>query len=119
MSDHSVAVPIFTDFKRHKMGDLLADPLPQPVDREGIEPVPVDEFMTRPLWGVADTGPWLHDGRALTLEDAILMHDGKGSDAHDAIERFKNLKSEQRQQIVDFLLTMRLPLDPRYASDLK
>ena len=120
MADRSVVVPIFTDFKRHRMGEALADPAPQLVDRKGIDPVPADEFMTRPLWGVADTGPWLHDGRALSLRDAIKMHDSAGSEAHAAVERFnKELSTSEQEALVDFLLTLRLPLDPRYAGDLR
>ena len=35
------------------------------------------EWRTPPLWGVADSPPYLHDGRAYTLEDAIRLHDGE------------------------------------------
>ena len=58
-------VVLFSDLKRHRMGEALADP-------DGD-----DLFLTRPLWGVADTGPWLHDGRAATLRDAIAAHGGE------------------------------------------
>jgi len=33
----------------------------------------------RPLWGVADTAPYLHDGRAATLDEAIRLHAAKPS----------------------------------------
>ena len=69
--------------------------------------------MTRPIWGVADTGPWLHDGRALTLRDAILMHGdtatGGGSEAAPVIDAFEKLLPADQQSVVDFLLTLRLP----------
>jgi hypothetical protein len=69
--DGSVDVPLFSDFQTHEMGSCLSDPtvwhgMPLPAqgtDVAGINTVP-SEFLTRPLWGVADTGPWLHDGRA-------------------------------------------------------
>ncbi|MGH9763611.1 MAG: di-heme oxidoredictase family protein, partial [Blastocatellia bacterium] len=62
-----------------------------------------------PLWGVADTGPWLHDGRARTLKDAILFHESPGSEADEVIEAFKKLAPEYQQDVVDFLLTLKLP----------
>jgi mono/diheme cytochrome c family protein len=108
----SIDVPLFSDLKRHKMGDGLAEPFTQPTDVAGID-VPGDEFLTRPLWGVADTGPWLHDGRALALKDAILFHEGEGSEANDSIAAFKALDEGQREDLHQFLLSLRLrPLDP-------
>ena len=35
-------------------------------------PARSSEWRTPPLWGVADSAPYLHDGRAATLEAAIL-----------------------------------------------
>jgi CxxC motif-containing protein (DUF1111 family) len=40
--------------------------------------IPADVFLTAELWGVGNTGPWLHDNRAGTLREAILLH---GEDA--------------------------------------
>src|SRR5262249_33630044 len=36
------------------------------------------EWRTAPLWGARDSGPYLHDGRAETLEQAIALHGGEG-----------------------------------------
>ena len=33
------------------------------------------EWRTPPLWGVRDSAPYLHDGRAATLEEAIALHE--------------------------------------------
>jgi hypothetical protein len=118
-SDGSVDVPIFSDLKTHNMGKFLSDPNgcgalcpAQGTDVANINTVP-DQFLTRPIWGVADTGPWLHDGRALTLRDAILMHgdtaSGSGSEAASVIDAFEKLTPAQQQAVVDFLLTLRLP----------
>ncbi|HHH29477.1 MAG TPA: thiol oxidoreductase, partial [Polyangiaceae bacterium] len=38
------------------------------------------------LWGVARSGPWLHDGRAPTLDRAIVEHSGEASAAARAYE---------------------------------
>ncbi len=108
-ADGSVNVPLFSDLRQHNMGTQLADRAKQGSDVAGIcidRPL----FLTRALWGVADTGPWLHDGRALTLMDAILFHEGDGSEANPIIQAFRNLTQEERQAVVDFLLTLRLPV---------
>ena len=39
------------------------------------------EWRTPPLWGVADSPPYLHDGRAATLIDAITLHGGEAETA--------------------------------------
>ena len=41
-------------------------------------------FLTRPLWGLAETAPYLHDGRAPTVHDAIVLHGGEATAARDA-----------------------------------
>src|SRR5690606_26733917 len=33
-----------------------------------------DTFLTENLWGVGSTAPYMHDGRATTLAEAILAH---------------------------------------------
>ena len=45
-------------------------------------------YRTPPLWGIKDTAPYMHDGRAETLEEAIADHDGEASSvraAYDAL----------------------------------
>ena len=37
------------------------------------------EWRTPPLWGLRDSAPYLHDGRATSVEEAILVHGGEGS----------------------------------------
>jgi hypothetical protein len=117
-SGQSIEVPLFSDLRRHKMGKGLKerDSFRQPTDVAGLV-VPEDEFLTRPLWGVGDTGPWLHDGRAQSLEEAILLHRSEGSEANDVIDAFTKLPRGDQDAIINFLLTLRLPLDPRYDFD--
>jgi hypothetical protein len=70
-------VHLFSDLKRHDMGDALASPAAQGA-------IPARVFLTRPLWGLADTAPYLHDGRAPTIDDAITLHGGEAAAARDA-----------------------------------
>ncbi len=70
-------VNLFSDLKRHDMGAELATRA-----RQGT--IPAREFLTRPLWGLAQTAPYLHDGRAPTVHEAIVLHGGEATVARDA-----------------------------------
>lgn len=64
------------------------------------------EWKTPPLWGVADTAPYLHDGRAETLEEAILWHGGEATSSRDA---YQQLPRDDRDLVLAFLSTLRAP----------
>lgn len=109
-ADGSINVPLYSDLKTHKMGVDLAESFAQDTDGGKNYPTPGDEVLTRPLWGVADTAPWLHDGRALTLTEAIQMHAGEGSEANDSVEKFNALSSSDQKALITFLSSLRLPI---------
>ena len=64
------------------------------------------EWRTAPLWGVRDSGPYLHDGRADTLEQAIAFHGGQGA---TAAVKFFELKPAERQQVIAFFKSLTAP----------
>ncbi len=64
------------------------------------------EWRTPPLWGLRDSSPYMHDGRADTITDAILMHRGEG---FSAAQRFDNLKPREQFQIELFLQSLAVP----------
>lgn len=97
-----IRVPMFSDLKRHKMGPRLAETF----ERGEIAN---DEFITARLWGIADTAPYLHDGRATTLFDAIEMHGGEAQAARDA---FLSASEHDQQRLLAFLGTLRTPRRP-------
>ncbi|MEM7309573.1 MAG: di-heme oxidoredictase family protein [Planctomycetota bacterium] len=99
-----IQVPLFSDLKRHDMGPELAESFGHGLDAQ---------FVTARLWGVADTAPYLHDGRALTLSEAIELHGGEGAAASQA---FAALGGAERVALLDFLRSLRTPEDP--AADL-
>lgn len=99
-------VRLFSDLKRHPMGEDLADP------RAGEHGLPADVFLTRPLWGLADTAPYLHDGRAATIPDAILWHGGAASAVRDA---FLELPVASQADLHLFLLSLSRSPKPRVA----
>ncbi len=94
----SARVQLFSDLRRHDMGAELADPH----EVAAGEPQP-DAFLTRPLWGVAESPPYLHDGRAATLVEAILAHGGEAEDSRVA---FTELSDEARADVHVFLLSL-------------
>ena len=84
------------------MGEGLADNL-------GDDDVSGSEWRTAPLWnigltaGVSGGEAYLHDGRARTLEEAILWH---GGEAEAAREAFRNMTSAERAAVVAFLQSL-------------
>lgn len=89
-------VPLYSDLKRHAMGEALAE------SREDAG-VPADQFLTPALWGIARSRPYLHDGRAPTLEDAILLH---GGEARASREAFAALNETERAPLRVFLTSL-------------
>lgn len=107
----------------HDMGTDLASsngyngdpPVSPSFDEEGIPPGDT-EWRTPPLWGVADSAPYLHDGRAKTLDQAITLH---GGEASNVVARYNQLSSEDRVDLIAFLQTLRapgVPAAPAYAT---
>jgi Di-haem oxidoreductase, putative peroxidase len=94
--DGALRVRLYSDLRRHRMGSALAEDRPE-------AGVPADEFLTPPLWGVARSRPYLHDGRAPTLEDAILLHGGEAQAAADA---FAELDDAGRAPLRVFLTSL-------------
>lgn len=92
----------YTDLLLHDMGPALADGRPD--YRAGGQ-----DWRTAPLWGIGlfpktnGTPYYLHDGRARTLEEAILWH---GGEAEAAKNRFMQLTAAQRQAVIAFLQSL-------------
>ena len=70
-------IELFSDLKRHNMGSRLAEG----IDEEGTGAA---SFLTRTLWGAGSSGPYLHDGRATTITEAILEHGGEAAASRNA-----------------------------------
>jgi CxxC motif-containing protein (DUF1111 family) len=80
-------------------------PVPSPAAR-GARGASRQEWRTPPLWGFRDSGPYLHDGRAQTLEEAVAMHGGQGTGAAQA---FFRLSPKERQEVESFLKSLVAP----------
>jgi CxxC motif-containing protein (DUF1111 family) len=100
--DYPIAVlagidaPIFTDMLLHNMGDELSDGM---VDGEAQS----RDWRTAPLIGLRFNTLFLHDGRAHTIEEAILLHDGKGSEAAGSIALFRALSPSDHDALLAFV----------------
>jgi CxxC motif-containing protein (DUF1111 family) len=87
-------------------GAFLAAPRAQPANpapaqallRAGSATDP--EWRTPPLWGLRETAPYLHDGRAATIEEAILLH---GGEATAAAQNYRRLAPRDKAQLQLFL----------------
>jgi CxxC motif-containing protein (DUF1111 family) len=92
----------YTDLLLHDMGDGLADGRPD-FNATG------SEWKTPALWGVGlfektnGTPFYLHDGRARTLEEAILWH---GGEAAKAKQQFVALPQTDRDNLIRFLKSL-------------
>jgi hypothetical protein len=64
------------------------------------------EWRTPPLWGLGDSPPYLHDGRAATVNDAIESH---GGEAEFAVKQYQELELTDRVSLVNFLHSLRAP----------
>lgn len=92
----------FSDMLLHDMGEGLSDGR-----RDFL--ASGNEWKTRPLWGIGLTktvnpgAGFLHDGRADTLEEAILWHGGEASQSRD---EFASLSKSERDQLIEFLRSL-------------
>jgi CxxC motif-containing protein (DUF1111 family) len=82
----------FSDFLLHDMGSL-GDGITQNQATGRL-------MRTQPLWGLRTQAKLLHDGRASTIAQAILAHDGQGARAR---ERFKALDQFAHATLIAFL----------------
>lgn len=92
----------YTDLLLHDMGGELAD------GRSDFL-ASGNEWRTPPLWGVGlaravrkDAG-LLHDGRASTVEQAVLWHAGEATSSR---ERFARLNAEDRRALLSFVRSL-------------
>ena len=88
---------LFSDLKRHDMGKANAA---QHVQRG----VALEQYLTPRLWGLADSAPYLHDGRAPSFDYAIAGHDGEGAAARAA---FNAVPWEERGALRVYLMSLR------------
>jgi CxxC motif-containing protein (DUF1111 family) len=99
---------MYSDLLLHEMGPALASPggfngkgeLGELAIRETANSA---FWRTAPLWGFRDSGPYLHDGRADNLEQAVAFH---GGEAAAPARGFFELELQERVKIQAFLRSL-------------
>ncbi|MBS1985027.1 MAG: c-type cytochrome [Bdellovibrionales bacterium] len=92
----------YSDLLLHDMGPELADGRPDFLATG-------TEWRTPPLWGlgsveaVSGRTSLLHDGRARSIEEAILWHGGEATASREA---FRQLSARERSQLLQFLKSL-------------
>src|SRR5262249_44933984 len=106
---------IYSDLLLHDMGSGLEESIPSSsaayygvptagsLADSSLKP---GEWKTPPLWGLRDSAPYLHDGRAHTLVEAITAHGGQ---AEASVNKFKSLEYLSRSHLLDFLNSLVSP----------
>lgn len=94
-----VNAAVYTDLLIHDMGEKLAD---------GIQDGDAGprEWRTAPLIGLRYQKNFLHDGRASTIRDAILGHEGPGSQANDSVKRYSAMSPADQTKLDVFVGTL-------------
>jgi CxxC motif-containing protein (DUF1111 family) len=108
---------VYSDFLLYKIdrgrglgdgGDGYGQAKPPELPDPPIDHPALEEWKTPPLWGVADSAPYFHDGAAPTLDAAILRH---GGDAASITRQYRKLAIPDQQALIAFLRTLRAPRD--------
>lgn len=86
----------YTDFLLHQVG--TGDGIVQNGGQESA-----NRMRTPPLWGLRIRAQFMHDGRSLTLTDAIGRHKGE---ARDSSEKFEGLNERQKADLLAFLRSL-------------
>jgi CxxC motif-containing protein (DUF1111 family) len=96
-----IDAPVYTDLLLHRMSDELADGLPADPGVDGQ----ADSFSwrTAPLIGLRFDRTFLHDGRAKSVTEAILLHRGSHSEANASIDAFEALSADDQASLVNFV----------------
>jgi len=86
----------FGDFLLHDIGtgDGIVQVGPQDT---------ANKLRTAPLWGLRTKPRFMHDLRSLSLEDAIVRHNGE---ARETTRHFRELSPEEREALITFLKTL-------------
>ena len=89
----------YTDLLLHDMGEDLADGIQDSLASGS-------EWRTPPLWGIGLTKTvngntfFLHDGRARSIEEAILWHGGEGSESR---KNYSSLSLDDKVDLLNFI----------------
>lgn len=96
-----IDAPIYSDLLIHDMGEGLADGAAGTDGEAGPR-----DWRTAPLIGIRFLKGYLHDGRATTLRDAIILHDSPGSEARQSIAAFLGMTQVEQDALLQFVAAL-------------
>jgi hypothetical protein len=105
-----VLVPAYTDFKLHDITDAADAAAREPLDA-GQPPRSAGftagnrRFLTRRLWGAANTPPYFHHGLFTTMRQAVLAHSGEALQQRQA---FQALAHDEQDALIEFLKSLQV-----------
>ena len=71
------------------------------------------KFITRKLWGVGNSGPYMHHGKFTTMREAILAHSGE---ALSSRQRFEALPAHDRDCLIEYLKSLQVVPSNKIAA---
>ena len=105
-----VYVPAYTDLKLHNICSGPKDPNTEALNQNQPACSAAffagnQEFITRKLWGLYNSGPFMHHGQFTTMRDAILAHHGEAELSGRA---FRSLAKYDQDSIIEFLKSLQV-----------
>jgi len=105
-----VMVPAFTDLKLHDITSGPGDPNSEALNQNAAAGSQEffagnTKFLTKKLWGFANSGPFMHHGKFTTIREAILAHSGEALTTRMS---FQSLSDYDKGCIIEFLKTLQV-----------
>lgn len=121
--DDIMPVPAYTDFKLHDISGDADDMPAEALDMNWPVWAPKfavgnRRFLTRRLWGVANSGPYFHHGMFTTMRQAVLGHAGEAIASRQA---FQAAGKTDQDALIEFLKSLQVlpPGTPELVVDEK
>lgn len=105
-----VYVPAYTDLKLHNICAGPSAPGTEPLNQNQPAGSTAffdgnQQFLTRRLWGLYNSGPFMHHGQFTTIREAIMAHHGEAEIAQMA---FQALSFYDQNSTIEFLKSLQV-----------
>ena len=109
-SDVQMEVPAYTDFKLHDVSDPKDEMVVESLDMNWPVWAPMfsggnRRFLTRRLWGIANSGPYFHHGLFTTMRQAVVGHAGEALVSRQA---FQAASAYDQDAMIEFLKSLQV-----------
>jgi CxxC motif-containing protein (DUF1111 family) len=108
--DAELQVPAYTDLKLHDISEINQETTIETLDMNWPVWAPKfsagnRRFLTRRLWGVANSGPYFHHGLFNTLREAVIAHSGEAIASRNL---FSQANAADRDDLIEFLKSLQV-----------